>query len=238
MAIETSAQRLAYLHVRDSIVAGYLSPGAKIASEVIADILGVSRMPVRDALYQLDAEGFVQIFPNRGAYVRAYTSEEIVDLSEMRAVLEGLAGRLAVERMTDNDIVEIEYLLERTRRCANDHREFLKRHDEFHLYIYEFSGREHLVAEIRRLRLVHHSYMLAFFTATQEQEILGYEHDLIVDELKRRNGTAIELGIRTHVMQNAHRVAKFAIKDEKSAKKIRFKPAAAPSGKKFNVSEV
>jgi DNA-binding GntR family transcriptional regulator len=237
MATETSAQRLAYLHIRDSIVAGYLAPGAKIASEVIADVLGISRMPVRDALYQLDAEGFVQIFANRGAYVRVYTSEEILDLSEMRAVLEGLAGRLATERMTDDGIIEIEYLLERTRRCHNDHREFIKRHDEFHLYIYEFSGREHLVAEIKRLRLLHQPYMLAFFSATQEQEILGYEHDLIVDELKRRDSAAIEMGIRAHVMQNAHRVANYAIKDEE-ANTPRLKSSPKLTNEKLNTSEV
>lgn len=218
MPTETSAQHLAYLHVRDAVVSGYLAPGAKIASEAIAEILGISRMPVRDALYQLDAEGFVQIFSNRGAFVRAYTSEEIVDLSEMRAVLEGLAGGLAAQRVTDRDLVEIEYLLERSRNCGGDHREFLKRHDEFHLYIYDLCGRQHLAAQIRRLRLVQRPYMLAFFMATGEQEILGFEHDLIIDELRRRNGEAVERAIRAHVMRNAYRVAKVAAKDEPAAK--------------------
>src|ERR1035437_7458055 len=86
MTTDISAQRLAYLHIRDAIVGGYLPPGAKIRPEAIAEFLNISRMPVRDAIYQLDAEGFIQLVANRGAFVRAYSGEEIIDLSEMRAL--------------------------------------------------------------------------------------------------------------------------------------------------------
>ena len=64
MTKDISAQRLAYLHIRDAIVGGYMPAGARVRPEAIAELLGVSRMPVRDAIYQLDAEGFLQLIAN------------------------------------------------------------------------------------------------------------------------------------------------------------------------------
>jgi DNA-binding GntR family transcriptional regulator len=220
MATEMSAQRLAYLHIRDSIVAGYLPAGSKIQPKTIAGYLRISRLPVRDALYQLDAEGFVQVVVNRGAYVRSYSGEDIVDLSEMRAALEGLAGRLAVDRITPRTLSEIEHLLNRTQRCQNDFREFLTRHDEFHLYLYELSGRDYLVSEIRRLRLIHRPYLLDYCLANNEQEMLGFEHDLILDELRRRDPAGVDRAIQVHVMRNAGNIARFTASREKRGRRL------------------
>jgi DNA-binding GntR family transcriptional regulator len=209
MTTDISAQRLAYLHIRDAIVGGYLPPGAKIRPEAIAEFLNISRMPVRDAIYQLDAEGFIQLVANRGAFVRTYTGDEIIDLSEMRASLEGLAGRLAVESITDQEIAKLEYLLDRSRHCETDYRKFLARHDEFHLYLYELSGRKHLVSEITWLRLLHRPYLLAYCLGNIEQEMLGFEHDLILDELRRRDPVGVDRTIHAHVIRNAENIAAF-----------------------------
>jgi DNA-binding GntR family transcriptional regulator len=212
MTKDISAQRLAYLHIRDAIVGGYMPAGARVRPEAIAELLGVSRMPVRDAIYQLDAEGFLQLIANRGATVRGYTGEEIIDLSEMRALLEGYASRLAVNVITNENIAELEYLLDRSRSCESDYRKYLERHDEFHLYLYELSGRKHLVKEITRLRLIHRPYLLAYSLGNQEQEMLGFEHDLIMDELRRRDVDGTDRVVRAHVVRNAENVASFVDK--------------------------
>lgn len=209
MTKDISAQRLAYRHIRDAIVDGYMPAGAKIRPEAIAELLGISRMPVRDAIYQLDAEGFIRLITNRGATVRGYSGPEIIDLSEMRALLEGHAARLAVESITDQDISKLEYLLDRSRRCDSDYRKFLERHDEFHLYLYELSGRSLLVAEITRLRRLHRPYLLTYCLGHDEQEMLGFEHDLILDDLKRRDPEAVDRTVRAHVIRNAENVAAY-----------------------------
>ena len=209
MTKDISAQRMAYLHIRDAIVGGYMPPGARVRPEAIAELLDVSRMPVRDAIYQLDAEGFLQLIPNRGATVRGYSGREILDLSEMRALLEGYAARLAVKVITDGNIAQLEYLLERTRSCESDYRKYLERHDEFHLYLYELSARKHLVKEITRLRLIHRPYLLAYSLGNQEQEMLGFEHDLIMDELRRRDIDGADRVVRAHVVRNAENIADF-----------------------------
>jgi DNA-binding GntR family transcriptional regulator len=209
MTKDISAQRLAYLHIRDAIVGGYMPAGAKLRPEAIAELLGISRMPVRDAIYQLDAEGFIQLIANRGATVRGYSGAEIIDLSEMRALLEGFAARLAVEVITTEDIAKLEYLLDRARRCENDYRKFLERHDEFHLYLYELSGRPHLLEEITWLRLLHRPYLLAYCLGNDEQEMLGFEHDLILDELRRRDADGVDRTVRAHVIRNAENISAF-----------------------------
>lgn len=212
MTKDISAQRLAYLHIRDAIVGGYMPAGARVRPEAIAELLGVSRMPVRDAIYQLDAEGFLQLIANRGATVRGYTGEEIVELSEMRALLEGYAARLAIKVITDDNIAELEYLLDRSRSCETDYRKYLERHDEFHLHLYEISGRRHLVNEITRLRLIHRPYLLAYSLGSQEQEMLGFEHDLIMDELRRRDPDGVDRVVRAHVVRNAENIGTFVDK--------------------------
>lgn len=209
MTKDISAQRLAYLHIRDAIVGGYMPAGAKVRPEAIAELLGISRMPVRDAIYQLDAEGYLQLIANRGATVRGYTGAEIIDLSEMRALLEGYAARLAIDVVTDDDIAKLEYLLDRSRSSEKDYRKFLERHDEFHLYLYELSGRTHLVKEITRLRMLHRPYLLAYSLRKKEQEMLGFEHDLIMDELRRRDPEGVDRTVRAHVTRNAENVAAF-----------------------------
>jgi DNA-binding GntR family transcriptional regulator len=212
MTKDISAQRLAYLHIREAIVDGYMPAGARVRPEAIAELLGVSRMPVRDAIYQLDAEGFLQLIANRGATVRGYSGEEIIDLSDMRALLEGYASRLAVKAISDGDIEKLEYLLDRSRGCETNYRKYLERHDEFHLFLYELSGRKHLVAEITRLRLIQRPYLLAYSLGNQEQEMLGFEHDLIMDELRRRDADGVDRVVRAHVVRNAENIATFVDK--------------------------
>lgn len=224
MTKDISAQRLAYLHIRNSIVDGYMPAGAKVRPEAIAELLGISRMPVRDAIYQLDAEGYLQLIVNRGATVRGYTGAEIIDLSEMRALLEGYAARLAINVITDEDIAKLEYLLDRSQSSAKDYRRFLERHDEFHLYLYELSGRAHLVKEITRLRLLHRPYLLAYSLRKQEQEMLGFEHDLIMDELRRRDPDGVDRTVRAHVIRNAENVSAFIDAKPTSAGKSRKLP--------------
>lgn len=87
--------------IRDRIVRGLLLPGAPLSEIALAQELGVSKTPVREALIELKRQGLVEIHPQRGTFVFAMTAEEVRDLAEMRAVLEGAALRLATERDGD-----------------------------------------------------------------------------------------------------------------------------------------
>src|SRR5690348_9417520 len=84
--------------IRERILGGEFEPGERLAEERLSEELGVSRMPVREALRALAAEGMVTIAPRRGASITAYTPAQILELVEVRATLEGLNARLAAKR--------------------------------------------------------------------------------------------------------------------------------------------
>ena len=97
--------------VRERILAGHFAPGERLAEEKLSAELGVSRMPVREALRVLAAEGIVTIEPRRGASVTAYTEAQIQELVEVRATLEGLNARLAARRHDPEQIAKLKRIV-------------------------------------------------------------------------------------------------------------------------------
>lgn len=202
-----TAQQQAYIHLQDQIVSGALAGGTPLRAETIAQELGISRMPVREALRQLDAEGYVTIRPNRGAVVTNRTPEEVIELFEMRAVLEGLAVRGAVKNATPEAIEDLELFLQRLRRLEAQSALWVERHDEFHDLLCRMSGRPRLCAEIQRLRLAVRPYLRLYTKLHSRPEIPGFEHDVIVAAMKKSNPDRAERAIREHVMVNAEAIA-------------------------------
>lgn len=204
----STAQHLAYIHLQDQIVSGALPGGSRLKPEALAQTLGISRMPVREAIRQLNAEGYVTIRPNRGAIVTSRTPEEILELFEMRAVLEALAARIAADAgVAPEAIDDLELFLARLRRLRHDHVAWVERHDEFHDLLCALSGRQRLCMEIRRLRLAVRPYLRLYLRTHAEPEIAGHEHERILDAIRSRNGKRAETVMRAHVMANAHGIA-------------------------------
>src|SRR5437867_1687707 len=90
--------------IREAIVDGRLEPGQRLKEEELARELGISRTPIREALLMLQAEGLVDAVPNRGAMVRVHTPEDLDDLYQLRALLEGYAARRAALRISDERV--------------------------------------------------------------------------------------------------------------------------------------
>lgn len=202
-----TAQQLAYIHLQDQIISGALPGGSRLKPEALAQNLGISRMPVREAIRQLNAEGYITIRPNRGAIVTSRTPEQVLELFEMRAVLEGLAARVAAVAGDRHAVDDLEPFLVRLRRVRHDHFAWVERHDEFHDHVCELSGRERLCTEIRRLRLAVRPYLRLFLRANKEPEIAGHEHERILEAIRSGNGKRAETVMRSHVMANAHGIA-------------------------------
>ena len=101
--------------VRTRIIAGQLSAGTRIDQDALAAEFSVSRMPVREALRQLGAEGFVTIVPHRGAIVTALSPAEVEEIYEIRASLEGVAARHASLRLTADDLDALRKILDTMR---------------------------------------------------------------------------------------------------------------------------
>jgi DNA-binding GntR family transcriptional regulator len=169
----------------------------------VAQQLGLSRMPVREALRQLDAEGLVIIRPNRGAVVTSLTPDAVAEILEMRGVLEGLAARHAARRASPLDIEDLDALTASMRRAGRDAPRWGQRHEEFHDRVCLLSGRPRLAAEARRLRLAVRPCMLLYAEQHSDPETLGHEHELIVDALRDRDARRAERLAVAHVSANA-----------------------------------
>jgi DNA-binding GntR family transcriptional regulator len=202
-----TAQHQAYIYLQDQIVSGALSGGRRLRPEIIARALGISRMPVREAIRQLDAEGYVTIRPNRGAIVANRTPEQVVELFEIRSALEGLAMRLAVPNVTSEVMEDLEHELRRLRRLEANSEAWVERHDEFHHLLCQLSRRPQLCAEIRRLQLAMRPYIRLYAKLHANPEIKGHEHEHILRAMQAGDADAAERVVRSHIMVNADSIA-------------------------------
>lgn len=197
----------AYNYILEGILSGELAPGMRVPTEQVAETLGISRMPVRDALRRLEGDGAVAIFTNRGASVAEYSPDEVIELIEMRAVLEGLAARMALDRVTDEDIEELELLRHRMERAANDLPRWIKHHDDFHNYLTGLSGRPLITQQTQRIRVMLLPYFRRYYAETRELEIAGLEHQTIIEAMRRKDPEYVEKTVRSHAVANVRKIA-------------------------------
>lgn len=146
-----TAQQLAYEAVRGAIMRGALAPGTRLTQSQLADQLSLSTTPVREALRRLAGDGLVQIDAHRGAIVRGLDKTELLEIYELRLLLEPLAIRKAVEQITESDLAEAETLWER----MNDHSDigaWSEVNREFHAVFARACNSPNLIRILRGLR--------------------------------------------------------------------------------------
>jgi DNA-binding GntR family transcriptional regulator len=197
----TSAQQQAYLFLREQIQAGRLAGGERIRLEDVAAELGVSRMPVREAIRQLDTEGLLTIRPNRGAVVTVFSPDHLTELFEMRAVLEGLCARRAAPSFDEDAGDELTLLVNRLNRAQGNPDLWIERHEAFHDFICRRAGRPHVLAEARRLRASVEPYLRLSLMRLNDET--ARQHRELVDVMLSRDPERAEAAMRHHVESTA-----------------------------------
>jgi len=145
---------LAAAKLRDDIRSGVMKPRERIDIDALGDLLNMSATPIREALRQLQAEGFVVNEPHRGVRVADFSPEETADLYDLREVLETMATLIAADHLTVGDIAELERLAEANRAAIdrNDHADAMHLNEAWHMTIYAAAQSiPHLMDFIRRL---------------------------------------------------------------------------------------
>lgn len=142
-----------HAHLKDEILANRIPPGSVLQEVPLAESLGVSRGPIREALGGLAAEGLVTITPRRGAVVTRLTKRDFLEAYQVREALEELAVRLAVARMTSAELDAAEVRIEEMTRCsaAGDDNGFFEANAAFHEAFVVGSGNSKLVEVYNRL---------------------------------------------------------------------------------------
>jgi len=204
-----TTHQLAYNYIREQILLGNYSGGMHLDLAKIASILNISRMPIRDALRQLDAEGLVVMRPNRRAVVTSLTPLEVEQLFEMRAVLEALSVRYVVAQLDDNATYELKLLKDRMDHARHDRLLWIQRHNEFHHFISNLSDRKLLSREINLLLTAVQPYVLMYINIYGKTEMEGYEHDELLAAILSGDAERAEACMRDHVLSTARGIVSF-----------------------------
>jgi len=190
--------------IREAIVDGRLHPGQRLKEEELARELGISRTPVREALLMLQGEGLVDATPNRGAAVRAHTAEDLDDLYQMRALLEGHATKRAASRLAEQEIASLRASCGRFEALLGSEtnlRELVEENMTFHATILDGAGSARLAAMVRnviKLPLVYRSYI---WYSPEQQRISSHYHVQITNALAARDAERAEIIMKEHIFE-------------------------------------
>ena len=197
----STAEQEAYHHILAAIRAGRFGPGDRLIPESLAGEIGMSRMPVREAIQRLASEGLVTIRPNRGCTVSGLTIEDIAEIFEIRSVLEGLAVRLATPCLDRAARAELDALLRpmRASERAGDEA-WAAHHSRLHEYLAALSRRPKLVRQIRTLMITVEPYMRIYRHHVCKVRSADEAHRLLVETIKRGDPEASEAAMREHVL--------------------------------------
>jgi DNA-binding GntR family transcriptional regulator len=195
----SSAERTAYDYLRHLIVSGAAKGGTPILQQEVADRLRISRIPVRDAIKHLSAEGLVTVESNRRVVVTNVTVADVREIFLMRAALEGLAAREAAPRLSDDALDRLGILVERMERAEAHTGDWLTLHEEFHGLVAARCDMPRVQREIERLRLSVAPYLRTFLSAHGGGELKGSKHGALLNALKRRQGRLAEGAMRDHI---------------------------------------
>ncbi len=195
-----SAQQRAYEFIRRKIIDRSYIGGAKLNPTKIALDLNLSRMPVREALLQLDAEGLVTMRLNRGTIVTTLSVEEVEQLFQMRAALEGVAARRAAKMIKPEQKAELRTIIERMGRMSHTPYAWIKLHDDFHEIVCSIGGWDRLAAEIRKIRGAVHPYLLLYNNVYHETEMRGADHTGLLLAIETGNEILAQTVAADHVL--------------------------------------
>ncbi|QGU00544.1 Transcriptional regulator, GntR family [Candidatus Syntrophocurvum alkaliphilum] len=203
--------------IREAIISGSLKPRERLMEIQLAEELGVSRTPVREALRKLELEGFIVMVPRKGAYVADISFKDIADVFEIRAALEGLAASLAAERITDEELEEMERLLVEKAECiaTNNIDRLVEVDTRFHEIIYIASRNERLTTIINNLREQIQRFRLTSLSYPGRKKQSMEEHRTLTEAIQSRDINYARQVAQEHI-ENAENIMIDSIKAQRA----------------------
>jgi DNA-binding GntR family transcriptional regulator len=190
-----------YEHLRDGIIKGTYSPGERINEREIARLVGVSRTPTREALKVLEYEGFVNNITKKGAVVKKYSVEELDVIHRMLARLESLAVKMAVPKLSKEDIASLEKINRRLKKLASERRykDYFVLSFEYHFFFPRATGSRELLDAISQLRKRALRFHYGHLIQVHNSERYTKDHQDIVDALKGKTKNKPEKLMEAHI---------------------------------------
>lgn len=192
--------------VRGAIISGMLKPGERLMEVQLAEKLGVSRTPIREAIRKLELEGLVIMIPRKGAYVADLSIKDITDVLEIRATLEGLASGLAALRITDEEIEQLNLNAIQFSDAieADDFEGIVHADMEFHDNIFKATRNEKLLQINNNLREQVQRFRIMYINKSNKSKDLAKDHFEIAEAISKRNIAKAEKIAKIHI-ENAEK---------------------------------
>lgn len=180
----------------EAILQGTFEPSSHLNADTLSRQLGVSHIPVREALRSMHAEGWVEMRPHSGAFVRSRSEQELADLFELRLLLEAQAAALAAERRTSQELDLLDTLLDAQ---AHETRpvELARINEQFHNAVAACAHNAMISDVIQRLGKRARFYFLTVAPLRRDESL--QEHRQLADAIRHRDATAAEMIARQHV---------------------------------------
>jgi DNA-binding GntR family transcriptional regulator len=194
--------------LREAIVKGVFKSGVQLRQDALAAELGVSRIPIREALRKLEAEGLVTIHQNRGAVVSNLSGAEIQEIYEIRILLESAALRLAIPRMTDETYRQAEEAL-REMHMEEETIRWINLNRRFHSILYGPADRPRLLSLINTLRTNVDRYVSIYISLLNNRNQAQREHATILEACKRGDPKAAVRALQLHLERVAEGLAMY-----------------------------
>jgi DNA-binding GntR family transcriptional regulator len=193
--------------LEDLIATGALAPGERLDETQLAARFAVSRTPVREALHQLAAAGLVQIRPRRGAVVATAEPVRVVEMFQVMAELEAMAGRLAARRASLSEQAAIAQALRACREAADsgDPDAYYAENERFHMAIYDASGNGFLAEQAAALHRRLRPYRRLQLRVGSRRRTSLEEHERIATAILQGNGDAAARELRDHIIVQGDR---------------------------------
>ncbi len=223
MTIRTPAESIpvrerAYEHLKASILSGRFNPGERLAEEHLAKELGISRTPIREALHKLESEGLIKPLASRGFVASQDSKDDIEELFEIRAVLEGYALRLICGRVTEAVLAQLEDTVEKAEAALRRHGldEIFQWNTRFHDTLHDLITDKH--------RLYHQMVTMRQYVLRHRKNTLQYPdggartvdgHRKILLALRLRDPDLCERVMREHIQQSKTDALQFLFTKDK-----------------------
>lgn len=192
-----------YQRILDEIRAGSLNPGDRLTEADIAERLGISRTPVREAMRQLESDGLISHTPRSGSTIRMLDYSEVSELYEMRAVLESTAARFAARAASDVEVEELVSIHE-AMCAATDTHQLDQLNQQFHRCLLDAARNRFLLSAVRSIEKTLLILGPSTFNESDRHTQSNQEHEKLLNAISTRHPADAEQAMRIHI-ESAHR---------------------------------
>jgi DNA-binding GntR family transcriptional regulator len=190
-------------NLKQAVIKGKIAPGSRLIESRLAETLGISRTPVREAIHKLEREGYLKKLPRGGFTVLGFSREDIEETFGIRSILESYAARLAAIKHEEAALKPLEDKINAYQKCLdnNDLDPLLKINTEFHELLYALSRSPRLVKMINDLKDQIYQYRKVILKNERLARISNEDHRRMLEYIRRRDAEGVEKLVRDHLIR-------------------------------------